>query len=76
MFAHEIALPVLTALERPCDPVLLKNVESTIRNVLKRKASVACLAGRPTRWSLRTQDGEYVWRLAEAAWSARTIARG
>jgi len=55
MSAREIALRVLTALERPSDPVLLKAVESTIRTVLKTKPQVACLAGRPMRWSLRDE---------------------
>lgn len=52
MSAREIAARVLTALERPSDPVLLKGVENTIRTVLKTKASVVCLAGRPMRWAL------------------------
>ena len=70
LFAREIAPRVLSVLKRPCDPVLLKNVETSIRNVLKTKLHVACRVGcRCDGLSPRNSATRFVWRIGRQFFS-------
>lgn len=57
MSARELAVRVLTLLERPQEPATVKNVQVSLLNTLRLKPDVVRLPGRPMRWAITPPRG-------------------